>query len=254
MSKVKQAAAARAEELLKSYSVKLNPDAGTYRLVNKTTGQEENVERSGVDVGTGLLAKGRRANRLIGKNLVQASTIPSQSVQQPAIQAQTKPSVNSVNGERESYTSIKRRPATTLTQPQSFSKPTSLVIRPLPTIDYSKLTSLNNELKSELSTETEAENKLIAEDDMFNKFLQEQYTKLPEYRRRNLTPEEYNKYSGYTKTSPEFTSYSKHFDSQKKLLAKPISTDIGPTHAQQTAREFIKRIFLNPMGLAYPIY
>jgi len=71
MGKAKREASARADELLKSYNVKLNPLAGTYRLSDKATGKEVNVERSGVDVGTGILAKGRRMNRLIGKNLVQ---------------------------------------------------------------------------------------------------------------------------------------------------------------------------------------
>jgi len=77
MSKAKREASARADELLKSYDVKLNPLLGTYRLADKTTGKEVNVERSGVDVGTGILAKGRRMNKLIGKNLVQKGVYSS---------------------------------------------------------------------------------------------------------------------------------------------------------------------------------
>lgn len=254
MSRLKQQASERANELLKSYNVKINPDTGTYRLVNKSTGKEENVANSGVEVGTSIFAKGRRANKLIGRNLVQASgPVTNQQVVQPANQPQA-PTNTRPEGEQESYPLLKRRTITQLPSTQSFSQPLSLSIRPLPRVDASVLSAENSNLKSELASETEQENKTAAEDEMFNKFLQENYAKLPEYRRQRLTPEDYAKYSGYSKTSPEFSSYVKNFDSQKKLLAKPVSAPVGPTKSQSAVREFFKKVLFAPTGIPYATF
>jgi len=69
MGKLRQQAEQRASELLKTSDVKLNREAGTYQLINKATGKTENLPLSGIDVGSGLFAKNRRVNRLIGKSL-----------------------------------------------------------------------------------------------------------------------------------------------------------------------------------------
>ncbi len=69
MGKLKQQAEQRGNELLKTSDVKLDRQAGTYQLINKATGKAENLPLSGIDVGSGLFAKNRRVNRLIGKKL-----------------------------------------------------------------------------------------------------------------------------------------------------------------------------------------
>lgn len=73
MGKLRQRAEQRATELLKTSDVKLDRDAGTYQLINKATKQAENLPLSGIDVGSGLFAKNRRVNRLIGKALTRNS-------------------------------------------------------------------------------------------------------------------------------------------------------------------------------------
>jgi len=69
MRKLKQQAEQRSNEILKTSNVKLDRQAGTYQLINKATDKAENLPLSGIDVGSGLFAKNRRVNRLIGKNL-----------------------------------------------------------------------------------------------------------------------------------------------------------------------------------------
>lgn len=104
MGKLRQQAEQRASELLKTSDVKLNRDAGTYQLINKATGKTENLPLSGIDVGSGLFAKNRRVNRLIGKSLTrdsEMSTVGETPAQvQPSAPTGKQPEVKAATGEQ----------------------------------------------------------------------------------------------------------------------------------------------------------
>lgn len=109
MGKLRQQAEQRASELLKTSDVKLNREAGTYQLINKASKQTENLPLSGIDVGSGMFAKNRRMNRLIGKSLtrdsemsivgevpaqVQQSTPSTKQSEVKTTEGEVKPTVN----------------------------------------------------------------------------------------------------------------------------------------------------------------
>lgn len=79
MSKKKLIAKERAGKLLETNQLTYGPQGQTYQLHNKETGKLSTDPMQGVDVGSGLLSRGRRMNKLIGRELVLQNSYQPQS-------------------------------------------------------------------------------------------------------------------------------------------------------------------------------
>lgn len=283
MGKAKQEASARADELLKSYNVKLNPVAGTYRLTDKATGKETNVERSGVDVGTSIFAKGRRANRLIGKELVRRSgTVATPAVEiddtkssKPTTQTSTAiPPVslrslpktqfstsrfdsNRFNlgqgtvvpsvGTSQQSTTVSSNPLVDYSPKPYSSKIAS--ISPIPTKEQIRQGIINNQTGTPSIQTAGVSNNSAEDDELFNQFLSTKYASLPEWRRAKVSQDEFARINNYSKTSSDFQLYKNRVNRQKTSLA----TQGGPSDTRMKTIFFLKNLLYNPLTLQYPI-
>jgi hypothetical protein len=77
MGKKRLVARNRANELLKTHDVVIGPAGRTYQLKNKETGELYSGDLAGIKLGSGLISKNRRLNKMIGRQLTSNAAIPS---------------------------------------------------------------------------------------------------------------------------------------------------------------------------------